>query len=59
MPSPAPSFDHNFNMDVVSPHADWDYTPPGSDVAPEPEPNRNSSPLGDRNRQAPDPPCIT
>src|SRR5882762_3148182 len=61
MSSPAPLFDHNLDMDVDPPHADWDYTPPGSDVdpEPEPEPNQNSSPLGDRNQRAPDPPHIT
>lgn len=58
MSSPAPSFNHNLDMDVDPPHADWDCTPPGSDIDPEAEPNRNSSPLGDGSQRAPDPPRI-
>jgi hypothetical protein len=59
MPSPVPSFDHYFDMDIGSPHADWDYVPPSSDDDPEPRLSQNSSPLGDRRQRAPDPTHIT
>jgi hypothetical protein len=54
MPSPAPSFGHNFDMDVDPPHADRDYTPTGSDV----DPSESASSAEDRSSQAPDPPVI-